>query len=165
MAIVVEDGTGKSDAVSYVTVAYADAYHLARGNTSWTGADEVKEAALIRATDYLDGKYSTRWPGTRESTTQALDWPRVNAYDVDNYILSDVPEGVKKSICEAALVELVDAGALSEEQDRGGQVAREVVGPIETEYFAGAPASTVYPAIARCLSRILGPTGLRMVRV
>ena len=36
MALIVEDGTGLSDANSYVSVAYADAYFIAR-NVTYSG--------------------------------------------------------------------------------------------------------------------------------
>jgi hypothetical protein len=155
----VEDGTGLSTANSYASVAEADAYHTLRGNTAWTGADEVKEAALIRATSYITGEYSSRWPGYRSSATQALDWPRSEALDSDGYYQSGVPVAVKVATIEAALLELVTAGTLTESQDRGGAIVREKVGPIETEYSDNAPTGTVYPTIKLALSRLVQPVG------
>ena len=57
MALVVEDGTGKTDADSYLSLVDADAYNLAHSaSTDWNGAVEaVKEKALRLATQYLDG--------------------------------------------------------------------------------------------------------------
>lgn len=167
MAIVVEDGTGKIDAVSYISVADADAYHLARGNTAWAVATEAnKEAALVRATSALDGLYSSRWPGRRYNQDQALDWPRYDAWDRDGYPLVGVPQRIKDATSAAALVELSEAGALSKSQERGGSIRREKIGSIETEYAPGAPAGTVYPAITQALARIVrGSSGLSIVRV
>ncbi|HWH74773.1 MAG TPA: DnaT-like ssDNA-binding protein, partial [Methylibium sp.] len=77
MALEVEDGTAKSDAESYVSVAEASAYHSLRGNTLWATMSEGEmEAALRRATDYLVQTYRDQWAGYRATTTQALDWPR-----------------------------------------------------------------------------------------
>lgn len=167
MAIVVEDGTGKIDAVSYVSVADTDAYHLARGNAAWAAAsDASKEAALVRATSALDGMYSGRWPGRRYDQDQALDWPRSDAWDRDSYPLTGVPQRIKDATSAAALVELAEAGALSKSQERGGAVRREKIGPIETEYAPGAPAVTAYPAITQALARIVrGSGGLTITRV
>lgn len=39
ITLVVEDGTGRADANSYVTQAEADAYFAARLNTTWATAD------------------------------------------------------------------------------------------------------------------------------
>ena len=167
MAIVVEDGTGKIDAVSYVSVADADAYHLARGNSTWAAASEAnKEAALVRATSSLDGIYSGRWPGRRYDQDQALDWPRYDAWDRDGYPLAGLPQRIKDATCAAALIELAAAGALSKALERGGSIRREKIGPIETEYAPGAPAATAYPAIAQALARIVrGGSGLTITRV
>ena len=41
MALITEDGTGRDDAESYVTVAYADNYATAHGLSAWTGADFI----------------------------------------------------------------------------------------------------------------------------
>lgn len=166
MAIIVEDGTGLVDAQSYVSVSDADAYHAARGNTAWVdGGADVKEAALVRATDYIDGDNGPRWPGIRATAAQALDWPRLEAYDRDGYLQEGLPEAVIRATCEAAFVEFQSAGALTEELERGGAVIREKVGPIETEYSPNAPAATVYPAIRKALSRLLRSGGLKVQRV
>ena len=54
MALIVEDGSGLSGANSYASTAQADTYASDRGLTAWTGDTATKEAALIRATDYLE---------------------------------------------------------------------------------------------------------------
>ena len=159
----VEDGTGLSAANSYASVDEADAYHSLRGHTAWTGDDADKEAALVRATSYIDGEYSSRWPGFRSSGTQALDWPRSGAADSDGYLQEGVPAAVKVATIEAALIELTDAGSLSVAQERGGAIIREKVGPIETEYASTAPSSTLYPSIKMALSRLI-KTGLSLRR-
>lgn len=167
MAIVVEDGTGLSTAVSYASAATADAYHLARGTTTWTGMTADKEAALVRATAALDALCASRWPSgsVRETEDQALAWPRIDAYDVDGYYLEDLPTPIVNACCEAALVELVSPGALSESLYRGGAVLREKVGPIETEYQPGASGTTVYRTIWQALARICPAGCLRIERV
>lgn len=161
MAIIVEDGTGLSTAQTYASVATANAYHTARGNTSWTGTDAAKEYALTRAAQALDGRYSQYWPGYRYSETQALDWPRTDAVDIDGYDLDGLPQGIVDACCEAALIELVTAGSLSEEEELG--VKREKAGSVEVEYTS--TQHTGYPRIAHALRRIVRTGGLRMRRV
>jgi len=158
--IVIEDGTGLADAVSYVSSADADIYHAARGNSTWTGTTAAKEAALVRATQALDGRY--RWPGVLYSDTQALDWPRTDAYDVDGNEIEGVPQGVIDAACEAALVELIEPDALSPSVETG--VRREKVGGIEAEYFG--TQRTGYTKIAHCLRRIIRSSagGIKIVR-
>lgn len=161
MSIIVEDGTGLSTAQTYASVATADAYHLARNNTTWTGTDAVKEYALVRAAQALDGRYAQYWPGYRYSEDQALDWPRTDAVDTDGYDLDALPQGIVDACCEAALIELVTAGSLSEESELG--VKREKAGSVEVEY--ASTQRTGYPKIAHALRRIVRAGGLRMRRV
>ena len=76
MALVHEDGTGKTDAESYCSVTFADARHTAFGNSTWTGADAVKEAALRKAIQLKPGwgdahyllavLYATQQPNYKE---------------------------------------------------------------------------------------------------
>jgi len=166
MAIIVEDGTGLATAQSYASVAECDAYHLARGSSAWAAAAAAaKEAALVRASAALDGLYGSRWPGARLTADQALDWPRSDAWDSDGWPLTLVPAAIKNATCEAALVELGEAGALSSALAHGGAVKREKVGTIEVEYANGAAVVTVHRAIAQALARIVRGCGmLRITR-
>lgn len=164
MAIIVEDGTGKADANSYAAQATADAYFLLRGTTTWTGTDAVKEAALVRGTQAIDGMYNSRWPGVKASQTQALAWPRYQAWDLDGYPLTGLPQAVVNAAIEAALIELVTPGALSPSLDRGGDIVMEKVGPITTQYSSGAPSVTVYNTIRNALSTIVRVGGSMVMR-
>ena len=56
--LIVEDGTGLANANAYVSVEFADEYFSARGNQTWVGLGSAdKEAAIIKATDYLEAVY------------------------------------------------------------------------------------------------------------
>jgi len=157
MALEVEDGTAKSDAESYVSVAEASAYHSLRGNTLWATMSEGEmEAALRRATDYLVQTYRDQWAGYRATTTQALDWPREEVQIKDapalSYYASDqVPQGIKNAC--ALMAFKAASGEL--DADQQPPVAREKVGPIEVEYAAGARPSVRYPAIDKMLEPFL----------
>lgn len=170
--IIVEDGTGKSDAESYVTVEYANDFHLARGNTLWaTITDTEKEQSLRRATEYLGEFYRLKWAGYRVSNTQALDWPR---YDVPKrdvaggylqayYDYQSIPEEVKKAC--AAMAFKAAQGELAEDLERG--VVREKIGPIETEYDKSSPQQKRYRSIDMLLAPLLngmGGANIRLVR-
>lgn len=163
MALVVEDGTGLTNAESFISVANADARHTALGNTAWTGADAVKEAALRKATNYMEGAYRQAWKGTKWTRTQALSWPRFNAY-VDGWLIDGniVPAEVANACADLALK------ALSEElaPDLERAVIREKIGPIETEYSASLPQSKRFRAIDMMLGPYLkaGGSSARLVR-
>jgi hypothetical protein len=160
VALIVEDGTGIEDAESYLSVTEANSYHAAHGNSAWTGVDTVKEAALRKATTYLDGVYGSRWPGVKRTLEQALLWPRSYGYDREDYALADdaVPAPVQQATAELAL------RALSEELiadlERGGRISRVKVGPIEEEYERGASPLKTYPWIDAILDPLLARRGV-----
>ena len=64
MAIEVHDGSEGSQYNSYASLEAADAYQRARKNDAWSEdhEDDEREAALIRATDYLDTSYNLPAP-------------------------------------------------------------------------------------------------------
>jgi hypothetical protein len=137
MALIVEDGTGKDDAESYVSVAETDAYHTARGNTTWTGDASAKEAALRRATQFIDTTYRRRWPGSRvNGRAQSLDWPRTDVVDGGGNDVDDasIPPEIWQATAEAALRELISPGSLTPDVVAGQRVVQKTVGPITVRY-------------------------------
>lgn len=74
-----------------VTVAEADAYVAARALSGWPDVEADKTAALRRGQDYIAREYNGRW---------VEEW-------------TEAPEVVQNAICEAALVEAANVGALS----------------------------------------------------
>lgn len=156
MSLIVEDGTGRADAESYAALAFADAYHAAMGHAAWADAvPEVREAALRRATQYLDTRY--RFAGAPLNPTQALAWPRTAA-----------PWPVKRvqdAACELALRALdnplhVDQG--------DAPVTQETVGPISVSYGPSQNGGQVRVAIVddllRDLIAVAGRLSLRLER-
>lgn len=98
MALVVEDGTGKSNANSYLSVADADTYQTNRNNTTWTALSTAnKEVALIKATDWIEASFKPRWLGYRINNSMALSWPRYDVVDYDGYVIAAdaVPQVIK----------------------------------------------------------------------
>lgn len=166
MALVVEDGTGKTDANSYSEVTFADEYHSDRANTSWSSATAGdKEAALINATQYLDGRYGDRYVGVKANASQGLSWPRTEAISKSGHrIASDqVPVAVQQAAAEAALTAL--SQTLEPDLARGGRVAKVKVGPVEQEYEPGASAQDQRPRIDGLLHDVIrGSNGMKVAR-
>lgn len=174
MAIVVEDGTAKSDAESYASVADADTYLAARGYTLWANemSEAEKEQALRRATDYMEQAYTTRWTGYRKTTTQALVWPRYDVprpdvYDgrLTSYVEDDVvPVEVRNACCLLAFKSA--SGELAPDLDQ--PVIEETVGPITVRYQPGSRQFKKFRAIDMMLSMYLkdggGGSSVRVVR-
>lgn len=106
MSLTVENGTGLETANSYVSVEYVNTYHSDRGNNLWAGSDAKKEQAIIRATDYIEKRFATRFRGTKQSRRQALSWPRFNAIDNSGFLFSEednIPRKLKMAVAEYAL--------------------------------------------------------------
>ena len=105
LVLIKEDGSGKSDANAYASVADGDAYfegHLYA--SAWTGATaDQKAAALVFATRLIDSQFQFR--GLKANGEQALQWPRESCPDPDaaGFVASDlVPKGVADATCEMA---------------------------------------------------------------
>lgn len=131
---IVEDGTGVDGANSYVDVAYADQYFLDRAITAWTGADAVKQSALVRATDYVTTRYTLR-----EDLVPVLGGPAADP-------VISVPDKFMRAISEYALRALSAALAPDPTVDDSGQKligSTETVGPI-TETKSFTPGGTTF---------------------
>lgn len=179
MALIVEDGTGKADAESYIGVADATTFHVNRGNTAWAAlaSDTIREQRLRVATEYMTGAYRLRWKGSRATTAQALDWPRsmverpdfeyagVNGYttiDGSYYFPADeVPVEVARACAMLALYSITADLA----PNVGRLKSRVKVGPIETEYVSGSSALTRYTAVDDLLKPFLASAGFGTLRV
>ena len=149
MSLDVEDGTGRTTAESYVSVADADAYHTKFGNTDWTGTTAVKEVALRIATRYMDANYT--FCGVKQYLAQALQWPRVGYANYEQF-----PEPmIVAACCELARRSL--AGELLEDTTRE-LITRETVGPISTHY-AFKDGETRYVLVDRMLRDLVENNG------
>lgn len=163
MALEVEDGTGKADAESFISVADATAYHAARGNASWAAlaSDTEREQYLRKATDYIGQVYGQRWAGARVTDEQALDWPRdlvprPETVTGELYWPDDeVPVAVRNACAELAL-KAID-GDLAPDVER--TTKREKLGPLEVEYSDAAAPFTLYRAIDNMLAPFLNSAG------
>lgn len=175
MALIIEDGTGKTDANSYTTVEEARSYASARG-TELPTEDAQVESLLVRAMDYLEaqrGKYQgvKTYPGL-----QALQWPRSGVIIDCDYQLPDniIPNELKNAQKQLAL-EVFNGLVLLPSSD-GRVVKREKVDVIETEYMtgqdlgSGATMGPSFPAVDALLEPLFSACGgggffLKTVRV
>jgi len=157
MALVVEDGTGKSDADSYLSEADADTYNTAHSaSTDWSGADSAdKEKALRLATQYLDVRYDGLWKGYKATDAQALAWPRIVAekedcYDSAYYAQDALPAVLEKATAELAL-RVIEGDTLFDDITKPGTIKSQsvTVGPIQKsiEYMGGYNQVKKYPLI------------------
>lgn len=155
MAISVETGTGSSNSESYVSIADANAYALARGLAFPIAGDDeaLAEQALRRSTTWLDATYGGYFSGTRlNGRSQGLQWPRTSAYDnSDTPILlpdDDVPVEIINATIEAAIREKTIPGGLSEDVTPG-KIQEEVAvsGAVSVKYAKGGGVSGQRPIV------------------
>jgi len=161
MTLIVEDGSQVAGANSYASLSVVDAYHAARGKTEWAGDDVAKEAAILRAMDWLEALpflgVPTKGAGmVGISGYQALQWPRAGFA----WATHVVPPGIIKALSEAALVELAKPGVLAPTLERGGMVKQETVDVLTTVYMDGAPLSTTRQQIMQHLRGLIGSSNV-----
>lgn len=120
MALIVEDGTGLSNAESYVSVADADLYV---GDTFFSGdwstsTTQVKEKLLKNATRLIDSFFD--FNGEKAVATSSLRWPRTGVYDKDGIEVSStaVPRGIVYATVEMAIA-LQANNFVGENESRG----------------------------------------------
>lgn len=132
----------------YGTVGEADAYHSMRGNDSWSAlSTPAKEAALVRAADYIDrffveklasGRYSSLWCGKQVTTTQPRAFPRDGVTFYGEAVGDNItPTAIEEASYEAALREASTPGSLLPdytENTTSGAVVQETVGPLTIKY-------------------------------
>ena len=171
MAIVVEDGTGKSDAQSYLSLADADIYFVERGVAEWIGLVDVKEAALIAATEYIDIRYGDILKGRAEfPDAQALMFPRLGIYDSEGRALTGIPQRLKRATAEYALISLTQSLMPNPVFDDSGKIVIEEsdgIGPLtETKkYQHGYLAVRPYPKADRLMSCFIRASASQTVYV
>lgn len=168
MALIVEDGSGKVDSESYISVAEATTYHSDRGNAAWAALanDTIREQMLRKATGFMEQTYRERWKMFRVTSTQALSWPRAwvqlpdapygygsFAAFVPNTI---VPTEVKRACAELALAAI--SGDLNPTLDR--TTLKEKVDVIEVEYSPHSPEYKRFRAVDMLLSPYLQVSGM-----
>lgn len=138
---------------AYVSLADANAYFAARANAVWAAAtDGAKEAAIIKATAYMDASYA--WKGQIATDAQTLGWPRVNVWDIQGRnVAGIIPQGVADACCELALLSF--NGDLISMQVGVGRVTSERVGQVAVTYDGTTSESNGY-AYVNLLLRGLG---------
>lgn len=146
MTITVEDGTGLTNSNSYASEAELTAYATARGVTI-AGTEAI---LLIQAMDYIE---SQDFKGDKYSSTQALQWPRINVV-VDSYYLDrdTLPVLLREAQMEVALS--IDGGT-NPMSNVGRATKMEKVDVIEVEYMDNAAESVYLMAAETKLKKLV----------
>ena len=134
---VVEDGTGLSNATSYVSVSDADDIIVMNIHaSSYWGAlsNSRKEYLLSWASRYLDER--ARWFGTKTVETSALRFPRTGIVDRDGVTIAAdaVPRQLKIATAEMARYLITADRSVERDQDALIRLKADVV---EFEFSEG----------------------------
>lgn len=138
--MVIEDGTGLSNAQSYVNTSFVDSYFDLRGST-YASSD----ADIIKAMDYIEAIYGESFKGDKLVSTQALSFPRL----IDG--VNTYPTAVKNAACELAY--RASLGTLLIDVDQ--RTVKEKVGSIEVSYAEYADQKKQYPIVGALLNPYL----------
>lgn len=157
---------GGADSNSYVTLEDANKYFSTRLHSgTWIDStDQIKEAALITATNMIDWYYT--YKGAKTNSTQALQWPRtgVNVGTVI-YPSDAIPKEIIIATCELAIV------AIDEDLTAGNPLAglRKVqAGPllVQTADNGRPPATGLVPdTVYLLLKKFMDNAGIRVLRL
>lgn len=104
MPIVINAEEGSTSANSYSTEVFVDSYHEERGNTYWDSLSvQNRRACMVRATDYIDKRFGQSFRGSRMQKNQSRAFPRLAAFDDDDFSIDGVPLKLKQAQAEYAL--------------------------------------------------------------
>lgn len=169
MTLLLEDGTGISDADAYVDVVDVDSYATNYGKTGWSVlATPEKEVHIRRATQFIDNKYP--FPGVPLTSTQGLFFP-VQELRIRGHSVEGLPRQLLDAVCELSIIS-VTTDLVNSVASRAYTYRKVEVGDVKkTERFESENNQSVFRSVELLLSPILGgvaSSGIsynRMVRV
>jgi hypothetical protein len=168
MAFVVETGTGLTNSNAYTSVAAFKSYHDDRGNSYAGFTDSNIEKAIVRASDYLDTRFT--FLGYRRNVSQSMEWPRYEAFYQDGRPANAVPVEIAEACAEYALRALSAPLAPDPVADASGRMVSaesKQVGPISiSKQFSRDGSATSfkpYPAVDARLRELI-VSGNRVLR-
>lgn len=157
--LIIEDGTGVSNANSYASVAECRAYAGLRG-LAMPADDSAVEVLLVKGADYLE-TFESKYKGTKTQAAYALAWPRALVFMFNAH--TPLPETTIPSQLKAAQCQLASDqygtdgtdGISLQPAGTGQQVISEKVDVLETHY-SDTHSSSVLPVLNKALG-ILAP--------
>lgn len=138
---------GDASANTYATLAEAETYHTGHPHAdTWAEADALAQTrALLLATRLLDAQVN--WQGAIATLTQALGWPRLQAYDRHDRSIgsTEIPQRVKDATCEYARWLLARDRTADRDSDVDGLKRVRVEGVVEVEFRDADGGAKVMP--------------------
>lgn len=161
-SLILEDGTGVTNANAYVSATAVRAYATLRGVALPAIADpDPVEILIIKATDYLESLAYIMFSAV---VTQALSWPRTRICHEPDPTKFLMPTKIVNAQCQLVLEQFMNDIVLLPSTPGGaaGQfVIREKVDVIETQYSErlGTLSTPTMPAVDALLRELVVPGG------
>lgn len=124
-----------------------------------TGDDSI-EAALLRSSVWLDGRYRGRFPGYPTALReQVRAWPRFDAFDTNRVSIpsTEVPREMEYATYEVALRELAQPGVMNPVLTPGKIIKSVSVDGAVSVTYAGSGAWQDQLPVLSILEGILSP--------
>jgi hypothetical protein len=162
MTLTVETGSGVSGADTYAALATINTYwtnrpHVALATTWGAAGDPNKEGAAREATAFLDAVWGRYYRGVVQGRAQGLLWPRSDAFDDADYLITGLPKEIVTAVCELSARAL--SAPLVADTDNSGAIKRkrEKIDVIEeeTEYATSAGTFARYGFVGELLNPVL----------
>lgn len=124
MALVVQDPVNPiTTANAYIDVVAFKAYHDDRGNT-YTANDTEIEQAIVRATDYIDSRWT--FAGSRVDLEQSTECPRSGVYDpTTSWLLDGYPPELEEACAEYTMLAIAGTLYPTSNIDTSGQSVKK----------------------------------------
>lgn len=137
-------------------------YVEARGKELPVTADDAAlEAALLVASEWLDGTYNNLFTGHKtDGFTQAREWPRssayTNTYPQYNFATNEIPDRVINATYEAAYREINTPGSLLVDYKPSKYKSVSISGALSVDYANINQASDIQIQIS-AIEQLLAP--------
>ena len=127
MAFEVQDPDVPTEtANAYVSIVEFKAYCDERGIVYALKSDTEIEQAIVRATDYTDGRWT--YEGFKYDGDQSTEVPRREVFDDEGYSIDGLPLAFRQGVCEYAQIDLIQGYTLmpnSQDNTQAGTLSYE----------------------------------------
>jgi hypothetical protein len=158
MGLLLQSDNGSvQGANAYIDKDFFTDYHTDRATLPDPAPeDEDIEAAIIRATDYVDRRW--RFIGDKPRPSQRTSWPRLNAEDPDGNLRTGIPFEIKEATAEYALQSMTSGLDPTPTPDPSGKLVTsesKTVGPISKSVTYAASGASTFPSFPKADSKLM----------
>ena len=159
LTLILEDGTGVTNANSYVTLQEVSTYAETILGSTWDQNCSLQLLAVVNASRFIDQKYGARYKGVPLTETQGLLYPRTQLCGTSTV---GVPKGLKNAVAQAAL-QFIEDGSLDLNANQDNAIKSKAVGigggaVTESISYFFPQTINVYAVVDSYMAPLLGKT-------